>query len=611
MTPPAALQAPFLHPLARGSKWTNNRSAMLDLNEPDTDGDSHGSLASRHFAWLVRLRWLAIGGILVATLLAASGVFPGVNWQVLAVAVLVAALYNSILGRAHRAGHTETNTRAAVAQALGDFSLLTVVLWASGGVRSPFIAYYAFHVALAGIIAGPRATFLAAGTALACGGFLLLGEFYPAFKISRWQVQGPVRSLTDIIAFASTVGGIAYIVTHAAAALRDREEALARARDRARLEYEVLSTTLNELDAGLEIVDADGHVAFKNRLAQSLVPTPAPGDAWHCPGGTHHCERDVSGMCPLHRSLELGQSGRCRFAVEVEGVERVYELHSFPLTSSLGEQPKVMNLYVDRTNAMMAERQLVLSERLSSLGRIAQGVAHELNTPLATIRTLAADMGAALESLHDAAGEERAALLLDLAESSALIHEETGRLGRITQSLLAGGDLVRARIDGAVTLSAALERGCALVLAGARRSTRVDIDPSVERVSVAADPDRLVQVIVNLVQNASDAVRERPDGRVRISAALEPSGEVTIRVEDDGPGIAEAIRQRLFEPFATTKPQGEGTGLGLYTSYMLVKAMRGSLTLENRREGGACAILRLPVGREQLTRAGRAQGVSA
>src|SRR4029077_10006297 len=100
-----------------------------------------------------------------------------------------------------------------------------------------------------------------------------------------------------------------------------------------------------------------------------------------------------------------GQSGRCRFAVEVAGIERVYELHSFPLTPSAGEKPKVMNLYVDRTSATIAERQLVLSERLSSLGRIAQGVAHELNTPLATIRTLAADMGVALDRLGDGAPE--------------------------------------------------------------------------------------------------------------------------------------------------------------------------------------------------------------
>ena len=116
---------------------------------------------------------------------------------------------------------------------------------------------------------------------------------------------------------------------------------------------------------------------------------------------------------------------------------------------------------------------------------------------------------------------------------------------------------------------------------------------------MVADPDRLVQVIVNLVQNASDAMRERGVGILRIKAQKELSGFVAVHFADDGPGLSEKIRQRLFEPFATTKPQGEGTGLGLYTSYMLVQAMRGTLTLENRKEGGACAILRLPIGRRE------------
>lgn len=581
---------------------------MLDLNEPQADLELGGSLDPAHrFGWLIQLRWVALAGIVLATLAAAWGLFPGVNWHVLAVAAAVAALYNFTLARAHRAGRTETGPRAALTQALGDFLLLTVVLWASGGVRSPFIGFYAFHIALAGVLAGPRATLLAAGAALACGAFLSLGEFVPALSISHWGAQGALRSVTDVAAFTATVGGIAYIVTHSVSELRDREEALARARDRAHFEYEVLSTTLNELDAGLEIVEADAKVLFKNKLAQKLVPRdPSQGDAWRCPGHDleHGCERDVSDMCPLTRSLERGEAGRCRFAASVDGVERVYELHSLPLSSAHGDRPKVMNLYVDRTGAMLAERQLLLSERLSSLGRIAQGVAHELNTPLATIRTLAADMGAALGSLDAAGREARDSLITDLGESAELIHEETGRLGRITHALLAGGDLVRARIAGPVTLSQVLERGCALVIAGARRATRVDIDPSVEGIHVEADPDRLVQVFVNLVQNACDAVRDRLLGRVRILVERESAGMIAIRVEDNGPGIHADVQSRLFEPFATTKPQGEGTGLGLYTSYMLVRAMHGTLVLENRREGGAAAIVRLPLAR---TRDGSAE----
>ncbi|HEX2677493.1 MAG TPA: ATP-binding protein [Polyangiales bacterium] len=572
---------------------------MLDLHgRGDGDELASGSAPARRLQWLVRLRWYALAGIVVGTSASASGLFPGVNVPVLAVTATVAALYNLALWRSERAGRMETGPRAALTQALGDFLLLTVVLWSSGGVHSPFIGYYAFHIALAGILGGPRATLLAAAAAIGCAGFLALGESVPALSISSWDVQGPLRTATEVIAFSSTIAGIAYLVTRAVSELRDREEALARARDRARLEYEVLSTTLNELDAGLDIVDADSRVVFKNKLAQRLVPSPASGEAWHCPGGDHGCERDVSGICPLDRSLRDGEAGRCRFAVRVDASERVYELHSFPLASAVGDGPKVMNLYVDRTSAVLAERQLVLAERLSSLGRIAQGVAHELNTPLATIRTLAADMGAALTSLRSQLPATGEALLTDLGESAALIREETGRLGRITHSLLAGGDLVRARIDGAVALSAVIERGCALVLSGARRGTRVEVDPSLDAIVVVADPDRLLQVVVNLVQNAADALRDRPSGSIRISAerdSEDPSGRVAILIDDDGPGIDPAVQTRLFEPFATTKPPGEGTGLGLYTSYMLVQAMQGTLSLEASPRGGTRAAVRLPL----------------
>jgi len=70
---------------------------------------------------------------------------------------------------------------------------------------------------------------------------------------------------------------------------------------------------------------------------------------------------------------------------------------------------------------------------------------------------------------------------------------------------------------------------------------------------------------------------------------------VSIAVEDDGPGIDPRVQGRLFEPFTTTKPPGEGTGLGLYTSYMLVRAMQGSLALENRSSGGTRALVKLPL----------------
>jgi C4-dicarboxylate-specific signal transduction histidine kinase len=98
-----------------------------------------------------------------------------------------------------------------------------------------------------------------------------------------------------------------------------------------------------------------------------------------------------------------------------------------------------------------------------------------------------------------------------------------------------------------------------------------------------------------LLQNAVDANREAGGQVVWVSAERRGS-VVEIIVEDEGVGIHPNIEGRLFEPFATTKPPGEGTGLGLYASYMLVQTMGGDLTIENRDQRGASARVRLPAG---------------
>jgi signal transduction histidine kinase len=552
-------------------------------------------LTPERLAWLIRLRWIALLGIVLAAVLAALGAFPGVRWQVLFATAAGAAFYNATMWRDLARGTASTDQRAAMYQALIDFLLLTIVLWAAGGLHSPFVSYYVFHVALVGILSGPRATLLAGGFALACAGLLGLTEIVPGLRIGEWHPRGAWDPISSTAAFVSTVGAIAYLVTHAVAELRDRERALEDARNRAELEYELLSTTLNELDAGLEVVDSGHVVVWRNRLARRLVPRLDSGDPWHCPGTESACERDASGLCPIQRSFQHGEAGRCRFAVEGASSERVYELLSFPLSASQGQKPRVMNLYLDRTSATLAERQLVLAERLASLGRVAQGVAHELNTPLATIRTLAADMVVALRSLDTTDAVERGRLSSDLAESALLIKDETARLGRIAQELLAGGDLVRLRILGSVPLGAVVERASALVFAGIRGSASLELDPSLDGIRLRCDQDRLVQVLVNLLQNAHDAQRSRAGARVRVSAERDGEDAVSIAVDDDGPGIDPRVQGRLFEPFTTTKPPGEGTGLGLYTSYMLVRAMHGSLSLEPRPGGGARALVKLPL----------------
>ncbi|MFK7998197.1 MAG: sensor histidine kinase [Polyangiales bacterium] len=520
-------------------------------------------------AWLIALRWQAMVAALVAAFLATQ-VVPGVNAEMVVATSLSGLCYNAFLWHNHRKRKPVRGLTAPFIQALADITLLTFFLWASGGLDSPFSAFYLFHVVLVAILSDRRRVVIAVGITALFAGWLALTKWMPALQLGQWDPVEPVGVISRLLAFGLTLAGAAYLVGHAMRDIREREHELEAARDAAALEYRLLSNTLDELEAGLEVVDGDGQVLWRNRRAELIAERE-----------NHTPESQSSSLSPR-------ASGTHRFAVRVSNDERVYEALTFPIDED-DHAPRVMNLYLDRTQETFAEAQLLLAERLASLGRVAQGVAHELNTPLATISTLATDMRHVIEELRTAT-PEHASETQDLDESAALIRDETRRLGKITQALLAGGDLVRAETHDSIPLLAAAERARAIVTAGRGPDGRVEIDESVQ-IHAVADGDRLVQVLVNLLQNALDASRES-GGIVRVSAMGSDEG-VEIQVTDEGEGLDESMVERLFEPFATTKPPGEGTGLGLYMSYMIVHQMGGTLSLENREHGGALARVQL------------------
>ncbi|TFH32121.1 MAG: hypothetical protein E4H00_02100, partial [Myxococcales bacterium] len=297
----------------------NRPSVFADSREPDDFG-------ADRIRWLINLRWVAMAGVLAATGLVLAGYFPGVAWPVLLVVVAVGSVYNTLLSK--RTSGLGIGKRAAVSQALVDLVLLTVVLWAAGGISSPFIGFYVFHLALIGILGGPGATLVATAAALAAAGFLALTDWVPALRIGVWDPAPPWDTIANVVAFVTTVAAAAYVVLHAVRELRDRESALGRARDQAELEYQVIANTLDELEAGLEVVSPHGRIEWRNRLAEELAPGATADDVWGCPVATRGCEIQPPGLCPVWRAREEGSEGRCRFTV----ADRSYEMLSFPLT---------------------------------------------------------------------------------------------------------------------------------------------------------------------------------------------------------------------------------------------------------------------------------------
>jgi signal transduction histidine kinase/ActR/RegA family two-component response regulator len=259
--------------------------------------------------------------------------------------------------------------------------------------------------------------------------------------------------------------------------------------------------------------------------------------------------------------------------------------------------PKLLFLALDVSREMLLQQRLLQADRLSQLGALVSGVAHELNNPLAAI----AAFGEALAlDPHQA----------DLAESAEVIRSEAMRAGRIVQTLL---DFARQRprMQTAVDLGEIAERVLALqrsALKKARIRTTVSVPNDVP--AVAGDPQELQQVMLNAVVNARQAIENtgRP-GQISITARSSDH-HVLVTVDDTGPGVAPEILDRVFEPFFSTKAE-HGTGLGLAISFGLVRGMGGRIWMQNVEGGGARLSLELPVDAGSADAAARAAARSA
>lgn len=222
------------------------------------------------------------------------------------------------------------------------------------------------------------------------------------------------------------------------------------------------------------------------------------------------------------------------------------------------------------------------SEKLSAMGLLLANIAHELNNPMAIV-------------LGRAALLEAKASGSPLAAEASTIREAADRCGRIVKTFLSmakGRPLQRQPVRLAELVRAATD-----LLAHSLRAERVELDIAVDAdlPELQADPDRIGQLLLNLLVNALQALAQQPGPRrLSISASCE-LGQLWLRIEDNGPGIAEAQREQLFQPFFTTK--GEGTGLGLALSRSVAREHGGELRLLPPSEAwpGARFELRLPL----------------
>jgi two-component system NtrC family sensor kinase len=264
-----------------------------------------------------------------------------------------------------------------------------------------------------------------------------------------------------------------------------------------------------------------------------------------------------------------------RLGVAFNGMARELRREKSELEERLGE--------LTRTTTVLrsTQDQLIRSEKLAGVGRLAAGVAHEIGNPLAAILGLVELLQLGQLSRSDE------------AEFLARIRGETERIHHIIRELL---DYARTRslaeTRATADLEQVVEEAVALV-APQKDLRRVTLERRVygSNLTVLGSDHELTQIVVNLLLNAADAVSG--DGHILVELAHE-EGFVTLAVSDSGPGIPALVRDKLFEPFVTTKPAGKGTGLGLAVCHAIVERLGGSIRGDNLPRSGARFVVKLP-----------------
>jgi two-component system, NtrC family, sensor histidine kinase HupT/HoxJ len=255
-----------------------------------------------------------------------------------------------------------------------------------------------------------------------------------------------------------------------------------------------------------------------------------------------------------------------------------------------------------------AQRRLIEQEKMASLGRLVAGVAHELNNPIsfvyANIYTLdryRKNLVHYLDAIHGGTQPEetealRAALKIDsiIADINPLLDgtmEGASRVSDIVKNLRRLS-FSRTSEPQTVDLDRLLRNSVQLAVKSKNASAKIVVD-SAPQISAKADEGQLHQVFVNLIDNALDAVRGKPDPTIQITLRKD-KGWVHVVIRDNGPGIAKENLSKIFEPFFTTKTIGDGTGLGLWISFTIVEDHGGRIEAANRPEGGAEFSISIP-----------------
>lgn len=353
--------------------------------------------------------------------------------------------------------------------------------------------------------------------------------------------------------------------------LREKNLQLQQARD-------YLQGVFDTVGVGISIVDNDLRIIKCNeRQKELLVKDTDNVEGRHC--YEVYCGIDSPPLiCP---AIETIERNREVFLKEVTKKGRIFQINTSPLKDKNGNITGVVEVSVDITDKKKTEDALHQAEKLAAVGRLAAGIAHELNNPLGNIVGYAK-------------------LLL---KTGNLGDYEREKISIIIEQAEKGSEIIRGLLEFSrerplelknISLNNSIERVLS-TMAYMIEPVGIKVYKHLDKIlPVEADESQIEQVLHNIILNAIQAIDGRENGIIEISTSASDS-TVQISISDNGPGIPKEHLSLIFDPFFTTKPPGKGTGLGLSISLEIIKKHGGSIWAESEPGKGATFHIILPV----------------
>lgn len=560
-------------------------------------GEESRSELERRLLWLIRLRWVAIVGVLLSLAFGTLAVRLLSGYAALALGLIIALMVLYNLGFRMALSKIQAPQALAFSQVLLDLMALTLMLHFSGGIENPFFAFFVFHVIIASILLPKRESYLVAAlTCLLFSSLVILeqtgliyhyslGLFPGSSDVGPTSFVPPYPSLYTggvLVAFVATTLFSVYFATTIMEDLRLHQQELVEAGELLSQEKTKLEDIVSSIGAGLIVCSNDHRILWSNQKVQEWVGPLREEERF--PFCNHQSK---AGECPMEEALEMGGNRNCQRAFSIGG-----ELHHFmitfsPIRDSRGKATHALGLIQDITRMKEMEIQLVQAGKMVAVGQLASGIAHEINNPLATV-------AASAELLADLARDKRLSVLKEFEpfpRHLKRIEEHVYRCKEIIEGLLG---FVRQEEMGlsAVRVEEVLEETLKLLGPRVQSDHREIVWIRGESLpSVWANPRQLQQVFMNLLLNALDATEGQ--GRVTVHS-FRQDGVVNVEVSDTGVGICPEHLSRIFDPFFTTKPLGKGTGLGLYLCHQILESLGGKISVTSRPGEGSTFSVALP-----------------